>query len=603
MKPALTGLLGSALFLSNLPSLHAEDQNAVVVTATRTAQTVDDSLASVTVLTSADIQRSQASSVQELLQGHAGMLFRNSGGLGKSTSLFMRGTNSNHVLVMIDGLKIGSATLGTVSLQDIPVSQIERIEVVRGPRSSLYGSEAIGGVIQIFTKKGSKKSVGNGHIGYGRYNTTEIGGGFSGINDKTQLNLQVSQTKSDGFSALKGNNADEDGYENLSASFAYKQKLSTTANFSINATSTTGTNEYDNRFDPVSDYSGDFEQSTFKISSDFSASDNWQMSIQAGLSKDVFDEYADGISTNSLFETDRTLLSWQNNISLNDKNTITAGLDYSLDEIDGSTNYDVKERTNTALFSQYDWSGDKSNFIVGLRVDDNEAFGTHTTGNVGWGMKLNSKVRLIANYGTGFSAPTFNDLYWPDGLFSYGNPNLKPEESKTAEIALRGSHWQVSLFETKVKNLIVWGSDADFRYTPTNVDKAKIRGLEVTSKRRMGNWQHQIDLSYTDPRDEATGNILRRRAKEMARLSIDNIGGKFNYGVTLNGQGEHFDDAANEERVSGYMLVDLRASYTFAKEWSLRAKIENALDKDYESVKGYNTAGSSAFVSVHYQGL
>jgi len=529
--------------------------------------------------------------------------------LGKSTSLFMRGTNSNHVLVMIDGLKIGSATLGTISLQDIPIAHIDRIEVVRGPRSSLYGSEAIGGVIQIFTKKGSKKSVANVHVGYGRYNTSEIGGGFSGINDKTQLNLQVSQTKSDGFNALKNNNPDEDGYENLSASFSYKQKLNTTASLSVNATSTTGTNEYDNPFDASSDYTGDFEQSTFKVSSDFSASDKWQMNIQGGLSTDKSEEFSNGVSTNSVFETERTLFSWQNNIFINDTNLLTAGLDYSLDEIDGTTDYDVKERTNTAVFTQYDWSGDKNNLILGLRVDDNEAFGNHTTGNIGWGMKLGNKLRLIANYGTGFSAPTFNDLYWPSGFFSQGNPDLKPEESETFEIVLRGSHWQVSAFQTKVENLIVWlDTDTDPApftsfYEPFNVDDAKIRGIEITGSRQIGNWLHKVDLSYTDPRDEATGNVLLRRAKKMARLSIDNVAGKFNYGFTLNGQGEHFNDTANEQRVSGYMLVDLRASYIFAKEWSLRAKIENALDKDYESVKGYNTAGSSAFVSVHYQGL
>lgn len=595
MNYFLTGLLGSAVLLSATTNLQAEEQNAVIVTATRTAQTVDESLASVTVISEADIQRSQASNLQDLLQAYAGVDMRNSGGLGKSTSIFLRGTNSNHVLVMVDGVKIGSATLGGASFQDIPVAQIERIEIVRGPRSSLYGAEAIGGVIQIFTKKGTDKTIRSASIGYGRYNTSEVSAGISGRSNATRFNARLSHQATDGFSAIKTDTLDDDGYENTSAALTLSHQLKPGSDISFNLLRAQGTSQFDNIFDPTRLYESEYVQQTAGVKMSHSVTKSWRTMYQISQSLDESEEFADGSPTNSIFNTTRNQSFWQNDITIGTANIFSFGIDHQNDQVGGTTPYNEKSRDNTGIYLQHQWKNNNSDIIVGLRQDDNEAFGTHNTGNLAWGYQINNKYRISGSYGSGFSAPTFNQLYYP----GYGVATLKPEESASYELGLHSRYewgqWDIHVYQTTIDNLI--------NLTPANVDKAKIDGIEFRLGGELMGLQHQLDVSFTNPRDEQTNKILQRRSRQSLRYAVDQTEGKFNYGLTFIGQGEQFNDASNAERVSGYGLVNIRTSYNFNKEWTLRAKVDNVFDKDYESIETYNTPGASAFVSIHYQGL
>ncbi len=591
MKSYLTGLLGSAVLVTSVSTLHAEEQSPVIVTATRTAQTADASLASVTVITEADIQRSQASSIQDLLQGYAGLDFRNNGGAGKTTSLIMRGTNSTHVLVMIDGIRVGSATSGTASFQDIPVSQIERIEIVRGPRSSLYGSEAIGGVIQIFTKKGHRSKATNLSAGMGSYGTESYSLGVEGSNDKHSYSIKAAKFKTEGFNAKQGTEPDDDGYKNDSVNLNYKLRFGQTSDLAVNILRAEGANKYDG----TSVNQAEFVQQAAGLNLKVSPVNSWNMSLQASQSRDESDNYLNGIFK-TRYNTRIQQTSWQNDFVLNTSNIFTLGADYRVDEVDSSVAYKEKSRDNSGAFLQHQWSGATNDIIIGLRYDDNEAYGTHTTQNIGWGYNLSETYRFTAAYGTAFSAPSFNQLYYP----GYGVATLKPEESESYELGLRSKYswgqWDIHAYRTNIENMI--GG-----YPPANINQAEINGLELRLSGTLMGMQQQVDLSYTDPRDTATDKILARRSRKSLRYSLDSNTGNLAYGATIIGQGEQYDDAANTKKVSGYGLLNLRASYALGKEWSLRAKIDNALDKKYESIQDYNQAGMTVFASINYQGL
>ena len=600
MKSYITGLLGGVVLVNSVSSLHAEEQKPVIVTATRTAQTADASLASVTVITEADIRRSQASNLQELLAGYSGINLANNGGPGKATSLYLRGTNSAHVLVLVDGIKIGSATNGNVPLQDIPVSQIERIEIVRGPRSSLYGSEAIGGVIQIFTKKGQRKKATNLSAGIGSYGTEAYSLGFEGSSESNGYHIQASRFVTDGFNAQDNKNPDDDGYKNQSLNANYNHKFSNNAEWSINILHAEGTSEYDG-FSKTKLYYTKFFQQTIGTSLRLKPAGFWQTEFKLGQHRDESDNFTDEVFF-SRFDTKRQQGSWQNNFTFNPNNLFTLGADRTRDMVDSSTSFEKNKRDNTGVFLQHQWTGESNDMLLGARQDNNQSFGKHQTGNIAWGHSFTPVTRFIISYGTAFKAPTLNDLYY-QGSGGAGNPNLQPEESNTYEATLRGQHWEISAYQTKIENLIVWQETSQYFYEPSNVDNASIRGLEISGKKTLADWQHQVDVSFVDPRDDKTDKILPRRSRQSIRLSSDKINNNLQYGASIIGYGERFDDAANTTRISGYGLLNLRASYALGKEWSLRAKIENALNKDYETASGYNQAGFSVFASINYQGL
>ena len=363
-----------------LPSI-AEEQSPIIVTATRTAQTVDESLASVTVITQQQIEQQQATDLTDLLSSVSGIDMKNSGGLGQNTSILMRGTSSKHVLVMIDGVKIGSATLGSIALQHIPVNQIERIEIVRGPRSSLYGSNAIGGIIQIFTKKSSAEPSLNAEVGYGSDNTTKTSAGLSGKSNDTSYSLNASYLESDGINALKDNDPDEDGYNNSSISSNIKHDLSPTSSLSLNLFHASGNNQYDNDFNAADVVTADFTQESAGISYTASPLNNWQLILRAGQGRDKYKNFSNGLA-NGTYITDRETYSWQNNITINDSSILTTGIDYQNDDVGGSSaSYNETSRYNTGYYIQQQWLGDKNDILASLRVDDNESFGNYTTGN------------------------------------------------------------------------------------------------------------------------------------------------------------------------------------------------------------------------------
>jgi len=610
-KPAAYVLLGSFPFSIGQLAAAPLDLEQQVVTATRTAQTAQQSLAAVTVLDRERIERSQAASLPELLKQVPGVSLANNGGPGKSTALFMRGTESDHVLVMIDGIKIGSVSAGGAALQDLPLELIERIEVVRGPRSSLYGSEAIGGVIQIFTRKGQGQGVKPFFsAGYGTHDTYTGSAGVSGGDGRGWYSLGVSGSDTDGINVksadTSGYERDADGYRNLSATLSAGYRFDNGLELDANLLQAKSHNDYDSVNRARTSGFGanaDGESRVFGTRARFSPLEPWRVTLQAGRSEDKSDAYQDG-QFYSRFDSRRDTLSWQNDVELAAGHTLILGADHQRDEVNGTTAYAEDSRDNDGYFAQYLGEVGRHDWQLSLRRDDNEQFGLHDTGNIGYGYALTDWLRATVSYGTAFKAPTFNELYFPD----YGNPALDAETSRSLEAGLAGQHgwghWAVNAYRTVVDDLIAY--DASI-FAPANVQEARIRGVELVLGSQLLGWDWNANYSLLEPENRSAGanrgNELARRAKQLFNLDLDRRLGAFSVGASLHAEGQRYDDLANTRELSGYATLDLRGEYRITPEWRLQARVANLLDADYETAEGYNQPGQAAYLTVRYQAL
>ena len=608
MKPfVIKSLIGLPLLVSTTVSV-AETPTSlspVVVTATRTAQSVDETLASVTVITREEIERKQATSVPDLLRGIAGVSFAINGGPGQNSSLFLRGAESDQVTVLIDGVKIGSATVGLAPFQNLPVETIERIEIVRGPQSSLYGSEAIGGVIQIFTRRGGGEITPFFSVGGGADDTWTATAGVSGGGDNGWFNVTATTLDTDAFNACDGSftagcftiEPDEDGYDNTSIQARGGYRFSNQLEAELFALRSRGDHEFDGVFSNESSYMSRLLGG--KVI--FSPSEWWQLTLNGGRSWDNSVNFKDGIRS-SHFKTRRDSVSLQNDLTLTDSGLLTVGADYQNDEINSSNAYTEDTRDNTGLFAQYQHRGTRFDGRVAVRHDDNEQFGNQTTGSVAVGIKLTSALRVTASHGTAFKAPTFNELYFP----LFGNPNLDPEESSSTELGLYGKHeaanWSLNLFRTRIEELISFDA---VTFTPVNVDDARILGLEAALSTNIKGWAVATNLTFLDPENRSrganNGNVLPRRARQSLRIDLDKTAGRFSYGSTLIAANKRYDDLANNQTLGGFVTVDLRGEYQLSEQWRLQARVENLLDKDYETADRFNQPERGLYLTLRYQ--
>ncbi len=584
-------------------------EKPIVVTATRTAQTADETLAAVTVISRQEIERLQARSIEDLFRGLPGISIANSGGPGKFTTVFMRGTESDHVQVLIDGIRVGSATSGTTSFENIPIDQIERIEIVRGPRSSLYGTEAIGGVIQIFTRRGTRSGKPSLSFGGGSYGTLNGSANLSMGNARGWLNLGVSGVGTNGFNACRGStisgcfhpdpDPDKDGYRNISGSAQAGYRFDNGLEIASNFLHAAGKTEFDgSTFGPNNSL---ITQQVFGGSASFSPLDIWKIKLTAGRSRENLDSFQDKAFLTQ-FDTRRDTVMLQNDLRLFTNQLTTLGGDYQHDHVDSTTQYTVNSRYNLGIFAQHQASIARHNLQASLRLDSNQQFGEHVTGGIGWGYALTNNTRLTANFGNAFKAPTFNDLYFP----GFSNANLRPEVSRSIELGVKGNTdwggWTLNLYETRIKDLISFDSRTS---SVANVDKALIRGVEGTLNTLIKGWHVNINVTLLHPIDKSSGfnrgNILARRAQQSFRLDTYRTYGKYTLGTLLLAEGQRYDDPGNTRELNGYVKVDLRAEYQINQRWRLQGRIENIFDKQYETAAFFNQPGRNFFATLRYQ--
>jgi vitamin B12 transporter len=579
----------------------------IVVTGSRIVQTIDDSLPPVTIITREAIEIKQPRDVQDLVRQIPGVSLVNSGGLGKSTSISLRGSESNHVLVLVDGVRVGSATTGSVALQHIPVQQIERIEVVRGPRSHLYGSSAIGGVIQIFTKKGSKKLQHSGSIGYGSHETMEADTGISGSVDNTSFAANVGMRRSEGINAcgdgqIKASGGcfalepDKDGYKQQFFSGTISREFENGLDLEFQAQAANDATEFDGN----SQNQGKGKQRLLGVNVDKEMNDTWGLKVSTSRSWDLTHNYKNSVFA-STFNTVRDNASIQNDLQITDTDLVVLGVDYLNDKIKSTTSYAETSRFNYGAFGQYIGEFGDHTAQLSLRGDENEQFGNNFTGSAAWGYALRPDLELLASYGTAYNAPTFNELYFP----SFGSESNQPEKSKSYEIGVRGTEslgtWAVYAFQTDVEDLIAFDSDTSLA---ANIDAAKIRGIEAETSLTWAAWEIDSSASYIDARNKSSGsnhdNRLTRRPKWNGTVNVSRKIDDFRVGASAHYAGVAYDNASNARKLAPYKTVDLRGSYDVRKNWRMELSANNIFGETYQTASFFNQDERNYFLRMRY---
>jgi len=569
------------------------------ITANRRAQTTNTTLAPVTIITRDDIEKYQAQSLFEVLRRVPGINISNNGGVGTQTSVFMRGTNSGHVLVLVDGIRHGSATLGSTSFQHIPLDQIERIEVVRGPRSSLYGSEAIGGVIQIITRKGGNGFKPSVKLGIGSHDTLKASVNIANGHPVHWYNINLQSNDTMGFDSCNSTTAgcfadepDKDGYHQDSISLRGGRAFNANKlKAEVSFLRAQGDTEFDGSFQN----SSDFVQQVASANLSAKATDKLNIRFQVGQSRDENKNFKAGTFA-SRFNTERDSTSLIADVSLNDRFSFLLGTDWHDDKVDSTTDYAVSSRDSKGVFGSVSGRINKTQVDLSLRDDDNEQFGNKTTGGIAIGQQLSDNIMLKASYGTAFKAPTFNQLYFPD----FGLATLKPEESENYELGLSGQlnngSWEVNVFENQIENLIAG-------FPVSNLDEARIRGLEAGVSTKLAGFDLATNVTLQKPENRSganAGKLLRERPRKMLNLDIDRKLGRWSLGASVHSESVRFSDVANKDRLAGFTTLDLRSEYALAKNWRVGLKVANALDKDYITKKGYNQDGINGMLSIKY---
>lgn len=617
MHPQMKPVAAAVLLLAGQAgavAFAAEDLPAVVVTATRQPTRANELLNDVSVVEREQIEAAGQTTLTELLARQPGMEATATGGPGSTSNVFIRGANSDHTLVLVDGIRVNSATLGATSLNRIPLAQIERIEILRGPASALYGSEAIGGVIQIFTRREEGPAKPWLEAGYGSYGTSRLAAGIGGSTEEWRYSASVSQDSVEGISNIgntkaRAYNRDNDGFRNTAGSGSLSYRVAPGHEVGANAFYSDGTNLYDTGFTAAAarkDYRNTNIVSGYSAYVRDRFLPAWTSTLRIGRGTDDSAYYTDHAKA-SFARTDSDQASWQNDITLPLGRALLA-LEYLHQQVDASQTYTLHERTIRSALAGWTANVGNHRWQVNVRRDDNSASEGKNTGSVAYGYQLTETWRAQGSFGTAYKAPSFNDLYFPfTAGVGQGNPNLKAESSRSKEIGLlhESSRQQasVTLYQTEITNLIQWQESpvGSFFYTPFNVGKARITGVTGDYRIRTGNLTWRATADFKDPRDATADKELIRRARQTGVIGADYAAGPWSAGAEVQGTGSRYNDAANTQHLGGYALVNLNAAWRFDKDWQLFARVNNLLDKHYEVTKDYGVLGTNVFVGVRYQ--
>ncbi|MFY9511838.1 MAG: TonB-dependent receptor [Rubrivivax sp.] len=608
----------AAAVLVLLSSSGAALAQTIVITGSREPAALDRLAADVVVIDAATIRASTADSLADLLRREAGLQLSRNGGPGHSSSLFMRGANAGQTVLVVDGVRVGSATLGQPSLDVLPLSQIERIEILRGPGSSLYGADAVGGVIQVFTREAQAGTQFDAAAAVGGDGGRQLSGGVRSRQGAWDLAAGLAHERSDGVSTLRpgdqfGNyNPDKDGYTLSSAQARVGFRPAEGHRIGLTLLKSKLDVQYDgSEFLPPSyaqDNSADFRD---KQTSELAALD-WRGSLGPGLVASVgvthgVDDLASGGNAVSRYRTVRrglkAQLAWNSGLA----GQLIAAIERGDDKATATPYSGEQSRKSDAAVlalvgdvGAWSWQGE-------LRRDDSSDFGGVTTARLGGGYKLLPSLKLRVLAGTTFRAPSFNDLYYP----GYGVATLQPERGRSAEIGLNwrseGTEAAATVFRNRVRDLI--GYEADRSFCPPdpaydfgcarNINRAQLDGSTLSGLQRLGGWVLKAQLDFLTARDETTGARLSRRAAHQASLGADWSGGPFSAGASALRVGARPDGSKTLEAET---TLDLKAGWRFAPGWQLQAKLLNATDRDTEPARDYQGLGRQAWLGLRFDG-
>ena len=598
--------LALALGVVFIASAHAETPpvvtgETIVVTATRTPQKASQVIGDITVISAREIAEAGQSTLVELLQKQPGVEITQSGGAGTAADIRIRGGNPAHTLVLIDGLRVGSATLGTTPLEGISLDQIERIEILRGPASSLYGADAVAGVVQIFTRQGTGAPKLSARMGAGSHGLVQGDVQYGGQAGATRFNLGAGYARTDGgFSSRRpgtfGYNADDDGDEKHSAHLRLEHALNSAHSVGLSGLYNRDRVEYD--AGTADDYGINYVNS---LSAWWKGhlTDRWQSRLLIGQGQNRSANFSLGASTDE-FNTDQTQYQWQNDFTL-PLGELTASLERLEQKVDASqVAYKQTDRSVNAGQVGYQARIGRHALQASLRHDAYSDFGGQTTGTAGYGLDFTPAWRVSASYGTSFKAPTFNDLYYPATAFFRGNPNLRPEEGRNVELGVRYQQgvnfFSATAYRNRVKDLIVYVFP-----TMQNVNRATLEGLTLAGHTELAGLRIKASYDWQNAEDEATDKELIYRAQNYGTLDLSRTWGNWEIGTALVASDKRYTNTTNTGKLDGYARLDVRANYRLTPEWRLLARLNNVLDADYSLRDGYNTAGINGFVGLEYR--
>ncbi len=582
----------------NLPVTAQTNPTEIVITA-KGQQTLASVAPTSHVITAADIQATQARDVPTLLGHISGVTFRDSGGRGSASGVFIRGASSGQTVVLIDGTRSGSATLGSTELGHLPIDTIDRIEVIKGPLSGLYGADAVGGVIQIFTKQGNQTAIGSASLTTGSNGLIAGGLSLHSGNDKNNFRIGINTEDQDGFDRTDistDGNQDQDGFKETSITLAGKVMLSENTSAKLNFLRADNEVEFDNLFGPDSGRVAEntLQNTSINLQSVLSEALTWNNTV--GLSSDESITKA----FNSDISSDRLSLTSQADITLSSDKHLTAGIDYYDEDIETADAFATTERDNTGIFAQFQQNYGNFGWVGNIRYDDNSAYGDDTNASLALNLQLSETTRVTLSYGTAFRAPTFNDLFFP----GFGNPALLPEESESVELTFRGQNdsvqWRVSAYDTRIENLI--GFDP-ITFTASNTSKAILRGLELELGTTLAQWYLTGNLNLLSAEDDNTGIKLDDRAENTFSLALSRQFNKLAMRFDVYAEKGRHDRKGTE--LDSYGLFDVSGSYEISPKIKLFANIDNLVDKDYTvnlatTNNRYNTPGRTFKLKATY---
>ena len=603
-------------FASSGQSIDPADRHAgtttlapVVVTATRASEPLADTIAQTSLFDAQDIADTNASDALGLLALAPGVQITRNGGPGATSGLYVRGASSAQSLVLIDGVRVESAGLGAAQLSQLMLAEIGRIEVVNGNVSALYGSGAIGGVVQIFTKEGGDHPPRvNVEAEYGSYHTQRQQFGVNGALDRegrTTFDFTVSREKTDGFSSIDpalapGANPNANGYLNESVAATLRHTFSDTWDGGVRFLQSNGINSFDDAYGRPSDLNESHDRvRSASVFANGRLTDRWTAHFTIAQGQDRANIEQNGVYT-SRFDSENRQYLWQNDFRIAAGHTLLFGYEHMDQSLD-SDQLDAPGRHVNSLFAGYVARIGASQFQANVRRDQYSDFGGANSYYLGYGYNFDAHWKASASYAASFRAPSFDDLYYP---FS-GNPSIQPERSHSAEAAIQYASGglgvlRLTAFDTRYSNLIDYVADGSGFYIAQNVGRAKVQGIEGSWAGQVGATDVRASFTLQNPVDETNHEELTRRARRFASFTAHRSIGNWRVGGEwiLSGARSDYDST-----LAGYGLVNLSAHYDITKSWYLDARIDNLFDKDYELAYSYNTPRRGAYVTLGWRQL
>ena len=609
--PVFTGLTLTVSLSVTVPvPLSAQTLSPIVITATRSPQAVVDLVSDISILDESDLWRAGGYGLTDTLRQTGGVQTAHQGGPASVQSVFIRGANAGQTLTLIEGFRYQSLTVGTTSWHGLPLEQLGRVEILRGPASGLYGADAVGGVVQLFLKRGEGQAQPFGPVSLGSYGSLSVQSGIAAGNEHYDLSLGMGFSQSDGTNATRPDSSntfspyhpDRDGFDRQNFALQWNWRPAprheiglVTLRDDLDVQIDNGLLNTDPRNTLTSQLIG--VRGTHGLSTDFDL--RWRIGQTLDHAADLASFRAHSQQWQSGVET-----SWRLNRSL----SLDLGLEnlqQKADYRDAFNRYRQTRRSNmirSALFLNHQ----QHLMQLYVRQEDDSQYGDVSSGGISYGYKFSPSLRAGAGWSKGFRAPSFNDLYYPN----YGRATIRPEHSHSVEAGLYYNSVRQSAklvaFRNRIKDLVVFNSSCPvpgFSFgCADNVERANIKGLSLSGSTYWGATQISVTLDWLDPRNADTGKLLPRRAQRAASLEIRRDWGAWTTTAQWQAQGSRFDNATNSSnrRLGGYGVVNLQAAYQLARGWQWWSRLDNVLNKQYETAWAYNTPGTTFWTGLRY---